>query len=68
MMRGRNIRLKIHQDHFASLGDLYLFGCIMDHFMGNYASINTYTLLSIQEVLKGNLYQWPARIGAYPLI
>jgi len=68
MMRGRSIRLNARQDHFASPGDLYLFGCIMDHFMGNYASINTYTHLSIKEVLKGDLYRWPARIGAHPLI
>jgi type VI secretion system protein ImpG len=68
MMRGRNIQMKVHQDHFAGIGDLYLFGCIMDHFLGNYASINTYTHLSIQEALKGDLYQWPARIGVHPLI
>jgi type VI secretion system protein ImpG len=68
MMRGRKIRMKVHQDHFAGIGDLYLFGCIMDHFLGNYASINTYTHLSIQEALKGDLYQWPARIGVHPLI
>jgi type VI secretion system protein ImpG len=68
MMRGRNIRMKVRQDHFAGPGDLFLFGSIMDHFVGNYASINTYTRLSIQETIKGDLYQWPARIGAHPLI
>ena len=68
MMRGRNIGMKIRQDHFAGPGDLYLFGSILDHFLGNYASINTYTRLSIQEAIKGDLYQWPARIGAHPLI
>jgi type VI secretion system protein ImpG len=68
MMRGRNIHMKVRQDHFAGPGDLYVFGSIMDHFLGNYASINTYTRLSIQETIKGGLYQWPARIGAHPLI
>ena len=68
MMRGRNIRLKAREDHFAGSGDLFLFGSIMDHFLANYASINTYTYLSIKESIKGDLYQWPARIGAHPLI
>jgi type VI secretion system protein ImpG len=68
MMRGRNIHIKVRQDHFAGPGDLYVFGSIMDHFLGNYASINTYTRLSIQEAIKGDLYQWPARIGEHPLI
>lgn len=68
MMRGQDIRLKVRQDHFAGVGDLYLFGSIIDHFLGNYASINTYTRLTITETVKGDEFQWPARIGAHPLI
>jgi len=68
MMRGQEIQLKLRQDNFASQGDMFLFGCIMDHFLGNYASINAFTRLIIQEVLKGDLYQWPPRLGDHPLI
>ena len=68
MMRGLELEMKIRQDHFVSPGDLYLFGNIMDYFLGNYASINTYTRLTINEAVKGDLYQWPARIGQHPLI
>jgi len=68
MMRGMEIRMKIRQDHFASPGDLYLFGTIMDYFFGNYASINTYTRTAINEAVKGDVYHWPARIGLHPLI
>jgi type VI secretion system protein ImpG len=68
MMRGLELELKIRQDHFVGPGDLYLFGSIMDYFLGNYASINTYTRLRINEVVKGDVYQWPARLGQHPLI
>jgi type VI secretion system protein ImpG len=68
MMRGQEINLQLRQDQFASQGDMFLFGCILDHFLGGYASINAYTKLTIQEVLKGDLYQWPARLGDHPLI
>jgi type VI secretion system protein ImpG len=68
MMRGREIRMNVRQDHFAGQGDLYLFGCVLDHFLGAYASINAFTSLVIKEVLKGDLYQWPARMGDQPLI
>jgi type VI secretion system protein ImpG len=68
LMKGREIIMKVRQDHFAGPGDLFLFGCILDHFMGSYASINTYTSLVIEEVLKGDRYQWPARIGNQRLI
>jgi type VI secretion system protein ImpG len=68
IMRGKEIKLKMHQDHFASQGDLFLFGSVLDYFLGCYASINTYTRLFIEDVLKGDIYQWPARLGDRPLI
>ena len=67
-MRGRDIRLDVRVDHFAGPGDLYLFGSVLDCFLGLYASINTYTRLSIKEVTKGDIYQWPERLGDRPLI
>lgn len=68
MMRGQAITLKMREDHFAGSGDLFLFGCILDYFFGSYASINTYTQVFIEETLKGEQYQWPARVGDHPLI
>ncbi len=68
IMRGREIKMDVRQDHFAGLGDLYLFGSILDNFFGLYASLNTFTQLSVKEIIKGEVYQWPARIGEHPLI
>ena len=67
MTRGREIRMEVSQDHFSGLGDLFLFGCILDHFLASYASIHSFTRFSVKEVLKGELYQWPVRIGDQPL-
>jgi len=67
IMRGRQIQVDARQDHFAGEGDLYLFGTVLDHFMGSYASMNTFTQLIVKEVLKGEVYQWAARIGDHPL-
>ncbi len=68
MMRGRDIRLEARHDHFASQGDLFLLGCILDHFLGSYASINTFTRLTLREVITGETYQWLARLGDHPLL
>ena len=65
---GREIRLNLRQDNFAGVGDLFLFGSVLDHFLGLYASLNTYTQLTVKEALKGEVYQWPPRIGVHPLI
>lgn len=67
-MRGQEILLKLNSDHFASIGDMYLFGTIMDHFLGSYASINCFTQLKVEESLKGDVYLWPVRMGDRPLI
>jgi type VI secretion system protein ImpG len=68
LMQGQRIRLKLLQDSFASEGDLYLFGSVMDHFLASYAGINSFTHLSVEDVLKGEAYHWPARIGNRPLL
>jgi type VI secretion system protein ImpG len=63
MMRGMEVRMEARQDHFSSVGDLYLFGSILDFFLGSYASMNTFTRFSVKEMLKGDIFQWPARVG-----
>jgi len=68
LMRGQEIVLKAHSDHFASDGDLFIFGSVLENFFGCYASINSFTNFRIEEVLKGDIYKWPARIGDRPLI
>jgi type VI secretion system protein ImpG len=60
-MRGSEICLKVRQDHFAGTGDLYLFGCVLDHFLAGYASINSFTRLVMDEILRGGSYRWPMR-------
>jgi type VI secretion system protein ImpG len=68
LMRGQDIQLHLRQDQFASQGDMFLFASVLDQFLGGYGSINTFTKLSVKEVLKGDSYQWPARLGNHPLI
>jgi type VI secretion system protein ImpG len=67
IIRGQEINLEIRQDHFAGPGDLFLFGSILDHFLGAYATINTYTRLRIHESMKGETHLWPPRLGNHTL-
>jgi len=68
VMRGREIQMDIRKDHFIGHGDLYLFGSILNFFLGSFASINTFTQLIVKEVLQGDIYKWETRIGDQPLI
>jgi len=67
IIRGQEIDLEIRQDHFTGPGDLFLFGSVLDHFLGAYATINTYTRLSIHETIKGETFLWPPRLGNHTL-
>jgi type VI secretion system protein ImpG len=67
-MRGRKIVMDVREDHFSSRGDLFLFGCMLDVFFANYASINAFTQLTFQNLNGGSDFTWPARMGTRPLI
>jgi type VI secretion system protein ImpG len=67
MMRGQEIRMKLSKDNFASPGDLFLFGSVMDYFIGVYSSMNCFTHFIAEESITGEIYTWPPRIGDRPL-
>jgi type VI secretion system protein ImpG len=67
MLRGREIICKARHDHFASQGDLYLFGSVLNEFFAVYASLNSFTHFVLKETLSGDILSWPAKIGERPL-
>jgi len=67
LMKGREINIRVRQDHFAGAGDMYLFGCVLDNYFGRYASINTFTRLVMNESIRGGSIQWATRLGKLPL-
>ena len=67
-VRGREVTMKLRRDHYVSTGDMFLFGSVLDCFLGGYASVNSFTNLIIHEVMRGDTYRWPARLGNHPLI
>jgi type VI secretion system protein ImpG len=68
VLRGQLLELTARQDHFAGLGDLYLFGAVLDAFLGVYSGINAFTQLKLKDSLSGESFVWPARMGDRPLI
>ena len=63
MLRGRRVRVGCRPDHFAGLGDLYLFGCVLEVFLADYAGINSFVQLEIEDLQSTRVYQWPPRTG-----
>jgi len=63
LLRGQEIHAQIDPQGFAGQGDLYLFGSILDVFLGNYAAINAYTRLTVEDTLRKERLTWPIRLG-----
>jgi len=61
--RGTQVHLELNEEDFSGSG-VYLFSEVIDHFLGLYASLNSFSQLIVKtrqrrEVLK----QWPPRAG-----
>ena len=68
MLSGQRLRLVCRSSHFASLGGLYVFGCVIERFLGDYAAINAYTRLELKDTDSGAVFEWPARLGRQCLL
>lgn len=62
-VRGLRVDLELDEEQFAGSG-AYLFASVLEHFLGLYASINSFSLLSARtRQRKGELREWPPRAG-----
>jgi len=67
VMRGQQVVLTARQDHFTGLGGMFLFGSVLELFMGVYCSMNSYSQFQIKDALSGETFSWPPRTGDRPL-
>lgn len=65
----RGVRTTIEMDEtaFASLGDVYLFGCSLDAFFAAQAPLNTFHELAIVAHPSGSVLTWTPRSGIEPV-
>jgi len=67
-VRGVGITLTLDESQFIGSG-VYLFGMVLDHFFGQYCSMNSFTQLTLRtQQREKRVVQWPARTGDQPLV
>lgn len=67
-VRGVGITLTLDENQFTGSG-VFLFGMVLDHFFGQYCSMNSFTQLSLRsQQREKRIVQWPARTGDQPLV
>lgn len=68
MLRGQRITLRVRRSNFSNVGDLCLFGAVLDCFLGEYSGLNCFTELVMLDIDSGEEFRWPPRLGSKPLI
>lgn len=68
LIHGQHIKISCMLNNFAGLGDLYLFGSVLDRFLSSYSGINSYTRLELFDIISGTTFSWPMRLGSKPLL
>ncbi|KGX79464.1 hypothetical protein Y033_5774 [Burkholderia pseudomallei MSHR435] len=68
MLSGQRVALRCSAHAFGGAGELYLFGCVLERFLAEYAAINTYTRVEIDASPDGVRFAWPPRMGAQCLL
>jgi type VI secretion system protein ImpG len=62
-VRGTRVDIELDEEQFVG-GGAYLFSSVLEHFLGQYASLNSFTQLRVTtRQRKEALKQWPPRAG-----
>ena len=66
--RGRRVELELDEEQFTG-GGVFLFGTVLERFLGLYASINSFSVLSARsQQRKRPVHEWAPRTGWKPLL
>jgi type VI secretion system protein ImpG len=65
--RGTEVTLRFDERAFEGSG-VFLLGAVLDRFLAEYASINSFTQIVITSDQRGKIMTWPARTGSGPLL
>lgn len=62
-VRGTRVTIDFDEEHYAG-GGVYLFARVLEHFLGLYASLNSFTqLVAVTRQRREALREWPPRAG-----
>jgi type VI secretion system protein ImpG len=67
-VRGHRVEMELDEEQFVG-GGVFLFASVLEHFLGHYASLNSFSQLAVRtQQRKEVLRQWPPRAGEVILL
>ena len=67
-VRGQRISFDISEDLLGGQGEAFLFGSVLDAFLGNRAPLNTCFQTEVHCLVSGRIFQWPVHLGQKQII
>jgi type VI secretion system protein ImpG len=67
-VRGSRVSILLDEDHFAGLGDAYLFACALDEMLGAQVPINSFSELHVKLAPSQREYAFTPRSGGRPVL
>jgi type VI secretion system protein ImpG len=63
-VRGKLVEITMDEDRFSGSG-IFLFGSVLERFLGLYTSLNSFAQLTVKSRQRGDkvVYTWPPRSG-----
>ncbi|MCG5076763.1 type VI secretion system baseplate subunit TssF [Paraburkholderia tagetis] len=69
LVYGRGVRVELTVDDHAFAGDSpYVLGAALEQFFARHASINAFVEFALYSAQRGEVAEWPARVGRRPAI
>jgi type VI secretion system protein ImpG len=67
-VRGSRVAILLDEDHFAGLGDAFLFACALDEMLGAQVPINSFSELHVKLAPSQREYAFTPRSGGRPVL
>lgn len=67
-VQGCEVHIRCQGDHFPGKGSLFLFGTVLDELLAGTVALNTFSALTIEDTVNGDILTWPAKIGRFRLL
>jgi len=69
LVYGRGVRVEMTVEDNAFAGDSpYVLGAALEQFFARHASINAFVEFALYSAQRGEIAEWPARIGRRPAV
>lgn len=62
-VQGTRVLIDVEENNFASAGDLYVFGCVLDCLFASFVGMNSFSELNFKTLPSQREFVWPLRIG-----